>query len=212
MEKFFALPQIKQDTIINAALSSFGTNGYKKTSVSDIAAAAGISKAMVFHYFGTKKALYFYLVNLCGSIIMNEVNEKFDSTVTDFFDRIKQSSEIEISAMKKYPSISLFLKSIYFEKDEEVKDDLRALFEKGEDFRNKIAFQGMDYSKFKEDIDLKLFVKMLLWLTDGYMNQLSDKAEIDYEIMFKEFDKCLNMLKNNFYKEEYVNPSYKSRS
>lgn len=44
---------------------------------------------MIFHYFGTKKALYLYLINLCGDIMMNEVNEKFDNTVTDLFDRIK---------------------------------------------------------------------------------------------------------------------------
>jgi AcrR family transcriptional regulator len=212
LEKFFALPQEKQNTIINAALKCFGTNGYKKTSVSDIAAAAGISKAMVFHYFGTKKDLYFYLVNLCGHTIMDEVNEKFDITVTDFFERIKQTSEIEIAAMKRYSAIPSFLKSVYFEKDEEVKDELKALFAQGEGFRNKIAFDGMDYSKFKEGVDLKLFMKMLMWLTDGYMRQIQDNAEVDYDVMFKEFDECLNMLKNNFYKEEYVAPQNKSKS
>lgn len=204
MEKFIGLPVEKQNTIINAALKSFGTNGYKKTSVSDIAAAAGISKAMVFHYFGTKKALYFYLVNLCGNIIVNEVNEKFDYTVTDFFDRIRLSSSIEISVMKKHPAIPAFLTSMYFENDDEVKEDIKAILANSEGMRNKIAIDGVDYSKFKDGIDLKLLMKMLTWLTDGYMNQLSNKTEIDYETMFKEFDECLNLLKNNLYKEEYL--------
>lgn len=204
MEKFFNLPVEKQKTIIDAALKSFGTNGYKKTSVSDIAAAAGISKAMVFHYFGTKKALYLYLIDLCGNIIMKEVDEKFDYTVTDFFDRIKLSSNIEISVMKKHPAIPLFLTSMYFENDEEVKEDIKAILAKGEGFRNKIAFDGMDYSRFKESIDPKLVMKMLGWLTDGYMNQLSNKTEIDYEVFLKEFEECMDLLRNNFYKEEYV--------
>lgn len=34
MEKFFNLPEDKQNTIIDAALKSFGTNGYKKSSIS----------------------------------------------------------------------------------------------------------------------------------------------------------------------------------
>jgi TetR/AcrR family transcriptional regulator len=204
MEKFFNLPVEKQKTIIDAALKSFGTNGYKKTSVSDIAAAAGISKAMVFHYFGTKKALYLYLIDLCGNIIMKEVDEKFDYTVTDFFDRIKLSSNIEISVMKKHPAIPSFLTSMYFEDDEEVKEDIKAILAKGEGFRNKIAFDGMDYSRFKEGIDPKLVMKMLGWLTDGYMNQLSNKTEIDYEVFLKEFEECMDLLRNNFYKEEYV--------
>lgn len=204
MEKFFRLPVEKQNIIIDAALKSFGTNGYKKTSVSDIAAAAGISKAMIFHYFGTKKALYLYLIDLCGSIIMKEVDEKFDYTVTDFFDRIKISSNIETSIMKKHPGMPSFLTSMYFESDEEVKEDLKAIAAKGEDFRNKIAFDGMDYSRFKEGIDPKLVMKMLVWLTDGYMNQLSNETEVDYEAFFKEFKECINLLRNNFYKEEYV--------
>lgn len=204
MEKFLNLAVEKQNIIINAALKAFGTNGYKKTSTSDIAAAAGISKAMIFHYFGTKKALYFYLIDLCGNIVMKEVEEKFDYTVTDFFERIRLSSYIEISLLKKHPAILTFVTSVYFEEDEEVKEEIKTTLEKGEGFRNKIAFDGMDYSKFKDNIDLKLFMKMLYWLTDGYAKQLSNQKEIDYDVMFKEFDDCLEMLKNNFYKEEYL--------
>lgn len=171
MEKFLSLPIEKQKVIVDAALRAFGANGYKKASISDIAAAAGISKAMVFHYFGTKKALYLYLINLCGNIIINEVKEKFDNSITDFFDRIKMSSDIELSVMKRHAAIPSFLTSVYFEKDEEVKDDIKAILDSGEDFRNKIAFDGMDTSKFKEGVDLKLLMKMLMWMVDGYAKQ-----------------------------------------
>ena len=204
MEKFLNLSKEKQNTIIDAALKTFGTNGYKKTSISDIAATAGISKAMVFHYFGTKKALYLYLINLCGTIMINEVNEKFDNNVTDFFDRIKMSSNIEISAMKRHAAIPSFLTSAYFENDEEVKEDLKAIFASSEDFRNKIAFDGMDTSKFKEGIDLRLLMKMLLWMAEGYTKEMSNKEEINFDNMLEEFNKCLDMLKNNFYREEYL--------
>ena len=204
MEKFLNLSKEKQNTIIDAALKTFGTNGYKKTSISDIAATAGISKAMVFHYFGTKKALYLYLINLCGTIMINEVNEKFDNNVTDFFDRIKMSSNIEISAMKRHAAIPSFLTSAYFENDEEVKEDLKAIFASSEDFRNKIAFDGMDTSRFKEGVDLRLLMKMLLWMAEGYTKEMSNKEEINFDNMLEEFNKCLDMLKNNFYREEYL--------
>lgn len=204
MEKFLNLPVEKQNNIINAALKAFGTSGYKKTSTSDIAAAAEISKAMVFHYFGTKKALYFYLIDYCGNIVVKEVEENFDYTATDFFERIRLSSYIEISLLKKHPAILAFLTSVYFEEDEEVKEEVKTALEKGEGFRNKIALDGMDFTKFKENIDLKLLMKMLSWIGDGYAKQLSNQKDIDYDVMFKEFDDCLEMLKNNFYKEEYL--------
>ena len=192
----------KQNIILDAALSTFGTNGYKKASISDIAANAGISKAMIFHYFGTKKALYLYLVNLCGGIMMKQVNEKFDNSITDFFERIKMSSSIEISVMKRHTAIPSFLASAYFENDVEVKDELQGIFNGGEDFRNKIAFDGMNTSKFKEGIDLKLLMKMLVWMAEGYTKQMSNIPVNKIDTKLEEFNECMDMIKNNFYKEE----------
>jgi TetR/AcrR family transcriptional regulator len=100
LEKFFSLPVEKQNTIIDAALKVFGANGYKKASASDIATAAGISKAMVFHYFGSKKALYLYLIEYCGTMLEAEFNEKLN-TVNDFFDRLKM---ISVSSMPGSPT------------------------------------------------------------------------------------------------------------
>ncbi|MCL2568131.1 MAG: TetR/AcrR family transcriptional regulator [Oscillospiraceae bacterium] len=69
METFLALPADKQKKIVDAALQVFSENTYSKASTGYIAATAGISKGMVFHYFGNKRALYFYLLDLCGDIL-----------------------------------------------------------------------------------------------------------------------------------------------
>ena len=61
MEKFLALSQEKQATIRNAALACFARHGYEKTSINDLAVAAGNSKASIFQYFGTKQTIYQYL-------------------------------------------------------------------------------------------------------------------------------------------------------
>lgn len=200
LEKFENIPVDKQNAIIDAALKSFGNNGYKKTSVSDIAKAAGISKSMIFYYFGTKKGLYLYLVNLCGNIIINEFNERFDYSISDFFDRIKLAASIKTAAMKKHSSIPSFLTSMYFENDSEVKDDIKEILAKGEDFKNKIVISDNDYSKFKDGINPELVLKMLTWLAEGYASRLSGHDNIDYDAFFKEFEECLDLLKNNLYK------------
>ncbi|MBK1812338.1 TetR/AcrR family transcriptional regulator [Clostridium sp. YIM B02505] len=204
MEKFKNLPKEKQDTIINAALKTFGANGYKKTSVNDIASAAGISKAMVFHYFGTKKALYLYLIELCTNTIMSEITSRFDNNVTDFFDRIKMATEIKLFAMKQYSAIPTFLTSMYFETDEEVNGEISTLISQSEGIREKMALTGMDFSKFKESVDVKTIMKMFTWMAEGFMNQFSGKTNVDFEGISKEFYECLDMLRKNFYKEEYL--------
>ena len=44
-ERFFALPEEKQQAIINAGYRVFSRNSYKNSPMSEIAEAAGISKS-----------------------------------------------------------------------------------------------------------------------------------------------------------------------
>src|SRR5690554_2789846 len=173
----------KQNIIIDAALKIFAKHGYKKTSISDIANAAGISKAMVFHYFGTKKELYLYLVNTCVDNISTEVVKKFDDNITDLFDRILYASRLKIALMEKHPNVPSFIQSAYFETDDEVKEEIRTIFSKddGKTIGKKITFESADLSKFKDDVDPNLVMNMIDWIAEGYMSKIKDAEETDYE-------------------------------
>lgn len=202
MEKFLNLSIEKQNLIIDAALKIFAVHGYKKTSISDIAGSAGISKAMVFHYFGTKKELYLYLVNTCVKSISIEVIEKFDDSITDLFDRILYTSKLKLSLMEKHPYVSSFIQSAYFENDDEVKEELKTIFSKsdGRTLGKKITFEGADFSKFKDDIDPNLVMNMIDWISEGYMSKMADIGESDFDELYKMFEECLKLFKRNFYK------------
>ena len=60
-EKFFHLPEEKQQRILNAGFRVFSQNSYKRSPMSEIAAEAGISKSLLFFYFRNKKELYLFL-------------------------------------------------------------------------------------------------------------------------------------------------------
>lgn len=51
-------PEQRQASILAAAREAFGRAGYAAAGVPDVAAAAGASPALVFHYFGSKEGLY----------------------------------------------------------------------------------------------------------------------------------------------------------
>ena len=67
-EKFFALPEEKQQRILNAGYRVFSQNSYKKSPMSEIADEAGISKSLLFHYFRNKKELYLFLWDTCAEM------------------------------------------------------------------------------------------------------------------------------------------------
>ena len=64
-ERFYQLPEEKQNTIINAGYRVFSRNSYKKSPMSEIADAAKISKSLLFHYFQNKRDFYLFLWDKC---------------------------------------------------------------------------------------------------------------------------------------------------
>ena len=52
----------QKERILNAALAIFAHNGYSETKMSDIAAAAGVSYGLAYHYFTNKEAIFTALI------------------------------------------------------------------------------------------------------------------------------------------------------
>ncbi len=51
-------PSTKRDAIIEAATACFLSNGFGATSMDKVAAAAGVAKQTLYHYFGNKNGLF----------------------------------------------------------------------------------------------------------------------------------------------------------
>lgn len=192
----------RQKAVVDAALTLFGANGYKKTSINDIAKTAGVSKALIFHYFGSKKTLYLYLARLCAVTIKNAVTAGFDSGSTDFFDRIKLAARIKINVMKKHPAVLSFLAGMHRETNAEVSPEISKIEKREGDFGMGIIFGELDISKFKEGVDPQLVMKMLSWLSEGYINKFAVRTGADIDKMMLEFEGCIGLLKRNLYGEE----------
>jgi AcrR family transcriptional regulator len=200
MENFFSLRAEKQAHIVNAALHVFSRNGYRKASIGDIAHEAGIAKGMVFYYFGSKKNLFMFLVELCGREIFEAIQEGFKPEVTEFFDRMKMMTDIKITALKKHPASNAFLSMVYMEDAPEVIDDIKEFIAKGMEARNKFIITDADVSRFKPDVDPKLLDKFLVWAAEGLATNLQKENNIEKVEMFvEELYACLDMMKRHFY-------------
>ena len=202
MESFFNLRAEKQEHIINAAFSVFSRSGYKKASIADIAGEAGIAKGMVMYYFGSKKNLYLYLVDLSGRVMTEELEKRLDPNVTDFFDKIKMMSDIKLSVMKRHAALISFLASVYYETDKEIAGDLKPFMDKGLETRQKMVLYTTDTSRLKDDVDPKLLDKFLVWAGEGFGNDLLKNGGMDKaEEHMGDFYTVLTLMKKYFYKE-----------
>ncbi|MGN1267105.1 MAG: TetR/AcrR family transcriptional regulator [Dorea sp.] len=201
MQKFLALPKEKQDAIIEAAYSCFGQMGYKKASVADIAAKAGISKAMVFHYFGCKKKLYLHLFQLSLDE-MDQVTEEYDvSDDTDFFSRFLAKIQCQSRMLLKHPSVIAFLLSVRNEDDPEVEGELKEILCQRKNFQNEMHLLEMDITRFKDGVQPELVFHLL----SNYIENIARRAALneisDLDSILEEITACVEMLRANLYKE-----------
>jgi len=51
-------PAASREALMGAAVAQFARKGYEGARVDEIAAAAGLNKQLVYHYFGSKQGLY----------------------------------------------------------------------------------------------------------------------------------------------------------
>ena len=54
---------LRRDEILNVAAACFAQRSYPATSMNDIAAACGTSKARLYHYYESKEAILFDLLD-----------------------------------------------------------------------------------------------------------------------------------------------------
>ncbi|GFP76446.1 TetR/AcrR family transcriptional regulator [Clostridium fungisolvens] len=202
-EKFFKLPQERQNQIINSALKVFSKASYYQTSTLEIAREAGMSKGLLFYYFKNKKELYLFLYEYCVKLSLKEIDENRSVEERDFFEIIMKSQRLKCKLMKKYRYIYEFIVKVYKESDEEVIEDIARFSEPLINNNYNNFFEKIDRKKFREGVDIPLLFQSLQWCADGFMrNALNSNKTID-EIDL-EFSKILEMYKQNFYKEEFA--------
>ena len=108
-DKFFDLKQEKQDRMINASLKIFSRGGYRHASTDEIVKEAGISKGLLFHYFGSKLGLYGFLFDYSARFMLLELSREVKRSETDYFALTKQMEQARMQVMKLYPYMQRFL-------------------------------------------------------------------------------------------------------
>jgi len=201
MENFFKIRAEKQDHIVKAGFMVFGKQGYRKASIADIAKAAGTTKGMITYYFGSKKTLYMYLIDLCQTSLLQGVREQLGSGVTDFFERFKAITNLQLEAIRKYPGLLGFASNAYYERDPEVVDDIREAFADDDTLFNHFLLEEIDLSEFKPGFDPRLVCKFMLWAGEGFAAELFEKTDSEdrIEAIAADFLKCLDIMRRTFH-------------
>lgn len=121
-EKFYSLPEEKQNRILNAGFRVFSQNSYKKSPMQEIANYAGISKSLLFHYFHNKKELYLFLWDRAADITLEYLTAYGCYEHGDLFEMMERGMKAKIRVMELYPAMTAFAIKAFYETDNEIRD------------------------------------------------------------------------------------------
>lgn len=201
------IPEDKEKAIYEAALDEFALRGYINGSTNTIVKNAGISKGALFNYFGNKLNLYLYVADRAMETVEKEILNNMESLSSDFFERLVQGSNARLQASIKYKRESSIIIDCYGCED---KDIIKYMEEKMTYYTglgSDIYLKDIDYSKFKENIDINKVYEMFIYICDGlnkknvkkYGETLDTFLE-NKDMMYEEVFSYINIIKESIYK------------
>nr|WP_279665116.1 TetR/AcrR family transcriptional regulator [Ectobacillus ponti] len=196
----------KQERILNASMKEFAGKGYEQASTNAIVKEAGISKGLLFHYFQNKKQLYLFLYDYCLDLVVQDVFARMDLSETDFFQRLRQATQVKMELLRRYPELFRFLEEVYMEQAAEVKPELEGRHQRLTEANMGRMFAGVDFSRFREDLDLQKMLHVVVWTFEKFGEEELRKAKLspvyapDYDRMFAEAEEYFEVFITCFYK------------
>lgn len=205
MTKLLNLEPERRDAILNAALKEFTVQGYDNASTNVIAKEAGISKALMFHYVGSKHELFWVVYDYFSELIKKEYFDVMNYDEKDIFEKLRQSYFLQIKLSEKYPFIFEFSKLSQTTNSNEINKELekRTCGEHSNCYPK--LFDGIDETKFRKGLNIEKCKQFIFWSNVGFTNQIleeirnCEKSFLDCNAIMSEIDEYFDELRKIFY-------------
>ncbi|BES64968.1 hypothetical protein SANA_14070 [Gottschalkiaceae bacterium SANA] len=114
----------EKEEILDSCFETFVRTGYTKTTTAMLAEAAGISKALLFHHFKSKKKTYISVLDRCFEKMSSDMIEEPLSDFTNFFEAKGQSGSYKIDYLRQNPKVSKLLFEAFHSTPDELKEEI----------------------------------------------------------------------------------------
>lgn len=201
-ERFFQLPEEKQQAIIQAGFSVFSRNSYRDCSMNEAAQKADISKSLLFHYFRNKKEFYLYLWEVCADITIETLRRHECYGQTDLFDALERGLKAKSELIQRRPELAAFTLRAFYEQDPEIRNAVQTSVQEKFSFKSEQARLNLDSSQFRPETDVRMMYREMYWAAEGYLWELMQKGDPDFEEMERKFSELIAFWKKTYLKEE----------
>lgn len=172
-----------KEKILDTCLAVFARHGYEKTSTVMLAEAAGISRALIFHHFKSKRELYLYLVDRCFTRSWVETGADALPEYQDFFEAREKFSIEKFYFRKENPDVDKVLKEAFFATPDELETEIEERYGSFIAEKNKLWERLFEKVPLKDGVDrgeaFELIMLTLDYFDKKYFSKLTDENYLD---------------------------------
>lgn len=191
-----------KEKILDACFDVFVRHGYPNTSTTMLADAAGISKALIFHHFKSKKELYLSVLDRC--IEKGRIEMGFNTLLEnqDFFAAKEKFSIVKFNYYKNNPGLMRIMREAFYATPDELKTEIQAKYGVLLASNEKEWRRLFEKVPLREEVDREQAFKLVMLTLDYFDNKylleikINDDLEETYLRDFlKERNSFLSMIR-----------------
>lgn len=201
-EAFYRLPPEKRQRIMDAGYRVFSQNAYRKSPMSEIAAEAGISKSLLFHYFRNKQELYMFLWEECARTTLEYLTRYRCYEPGDLFEMMERGMRAKFKLMEVYPHMTAFAVKAFYEKDPEIRGAVQKSYAMHFDRKAAGALASVDPADFVPGLDLQMMYREMYWASEGYLWEMLQRGALDASQMERDFLRLMDFWKSVYFRKE----------
>jgi len=198
-ESFEKLPKEKKTVILKSGVAEFSQKSYADVSTDKITKNCGISKGLLFHYFGSKKEFYLYCLNQSLEKLVAATPEPEQS---DFYGIIFSVMDEKFRLCHEYPDEMRLVNMAARESGGEIVDSKNKIFTeylaKTTEASAKVMTRAVNTLQLKTPGEKKVIETLML-----FVNVIMNKYLLIYREKPDKFFEQSDVIKAEM--KEYIN-------
>jgi len=176
-ENFEKLPLQQQERILSACLEEFADKGYTRASTNAIVEKADIAKGTLFYFFGSKKKLFFYLLDNAILRYTGIFKEMAGEQPADLFERLLYQAQVKFRFAVQEPLLYRFFFKIFLDIPAELQSEMQQRFSIYTTASFNMTRESLDLSRFKDNVNAEDVIEMIYLMMDGLANRYTQSLK-----------------------------------
>ena len=180
---FDALPVERQETIMRASIEGFGRHDYKGASTEE-------------HV----RTLDYLMERAVDWVVDDEFR-----AIDDFFDLLEYAGAQKLALMGRWPWVFEFSLRAFYADHRDIRETVAKWMTRQVDILYDQFMANVDFTRFRDGVDPREVLDMLIMMGDGYLHQhLSSREPIDVAAFQAAYHQWCAIMRHWAYKPEYL--------